>query len=203
MNKNPFQHKTALILGADTPTGRAVALQLSRAGANLIIAGDHAKKLNELENDILRKLGDPLSVLLSPNNEQSLKALADKRAIHGHLHFVINTIATLEGASDDPGASGRRALELNGVVEQLVSGRGAARFATVWNDQIGAHPELVVESWHTMVRVNDIEGQGGVSSEKEGVRPGAIAEGVLRLLSCPAGACPVEVQFASRELKAF
>jgi 3-oxoacyl-[acyl-carrier protein] reductase len=57
MAENPLQEQVALVTGASTGIGRAIALRLASLGASVVLAARHAARLAEVEAEITRRGG--------------------------------------------------------------------------------------------------------------------------------------------------
>ena len=205
MAKTTLKHKTALILGADCPAGRASALQLSREGCHVILAGHDSRRLSLLAELIRNKGGDPLEAVLSRDEDRITTELRHQRDTMGHLHFVINAIAAQEGPVDEPQRPFEDARICQRLTLDLSSGRGNVRLVTLWPDAAGTPPESPAGMFSCLIRVAHIQLEhDGAESEADDavvVRAGAAADAVVHLLQCPPGACPVEVRVEPREVK--
>ena len=205
MARTILKTKTALIYGADCPAGRAVALQLSREGARVVIAGYDQRRLQLLKDLIVTKGGDPHLAVLTPDEDRVLTILREARELMGnHYHLLINCMAAVEGPVDNPDEPieiGRHAYDL---LMQLVSNRGAVRLATLWPDDAGAPPKVDKKLWHCLIRTKKVEMSrdevlGSIPADM--VKAGGAADAIVFLLSCPPSACPVEVRLEPRNLK--
>jgi hypothetical protein len=201
---NLYKNKTALILGADTAAGRATALKFSRIGARVLLAGYEHEQLALLSRLILDKRGDPLEVLLPESPGGAVAVLREKRKSFGHVHAVVNAVAASAFTGEDRVLMIERARELNQIALDLVQGAGSVRLCTVWPDDAGKPPVVPHPFWHTLVHVTRIASAGGTDdpSEERSLKPAAVADTVLALMSCEGGACPVEVRLEPRRTKA-
>lgn len=205
MARTTLKGKTSLVLGADSPVGRSIALQLSREGSRVVLAGFDPRKLGLLYELIRAKGGESYRAFLADDAEGTATALKDARDNLGnHFHFIVNALATTEGPSDDPGIGARRAVTAAAVVLQLTEGKGSVRQLTVWPDDAGTPPVIEVNIWHSLVRVERLESEHDEATDADSivVRAAGAADTAIYLLSCPPSACPVEVRLAPRELKA-
>ncbi len=204
MSKAGFRGKTSLILGAEFPAGRAVALQLSKSGSRVIIAGHDLNKLRLLEQLITTKGGDPIVAVLPADHAGALQVLREARDHCGHLHFIVNALSVTGESHHEHASAGKRAHDQWEVIRELVAGRGSARFLTLWLDTAGTPPEFARNCWHCLVRVEAIQteaDQEGTMDEKK-VRCAGAADTIVELLNCPGSACPTEVRLETRALKA-
>jgi NAD(P)-dependent dehydrogenase (short-subunit alcohol dehydrogenase family) len=82
------QSKVALVTGAGTGVGRAVALALMKAGYNVVLAGRRADKLEEV---VKEGGGKALAVPTDIQDPASIKALfAKTKATYGRLDVLFN-----------------------------------------------------------------------------------------------------------------
>jgi hypothetical protein len=202
MSKPSPRHRTALVLGCESPAGRAIALTLSRNGCRVVVSGDDAAKLKVLSDLIEAKKGDPLLTALPKDPARVVPVLRAARETMGHYHFVVNALATVEPPVDDPQAAYRRAATLHEHVLQLTEGRGTVRFLTLWPDDAGPAPLVPIPNWHCVVRYDRIQMESE-EQEPTAIRAGGAADTVALLLGAPASACPAEVRLAIRELKSL
>lgn len=203
MAKSVFKDKIALVLGAENPVGRAIALQLSRVGSKVLLSGFDKGKLDLLSQLIAMKGGGPTVVPISSDKERSVGALRSARDGAGHLHFVVNTLSVMGETGHEHATSGKRAEESYKLVHELVAGRGTVRFLTVWLDAAGGVPKFAETHWHCIIRLiavqTEADQEGTMDPQK--VKAAGLADAVLSLLDCPGSACPVEVRVEARSLK--
>ena len=206
MARTTLKGKTSLVLGADSPVGRAISLQLSREGSRVVLAGFDPQKLGLLYELLRAKGGEAFRAFLSDDAERSIVALKESRDNLGnHFHFIVNALAATEGPSDDPGLGARRAVVAGEFLVQLTEGKGSLRQLTIWPDEAGTPPNMEVGTWHSLVRINRLESEhdeATATPDSTVVRAAGAADTVICILSCPPSACPVEVRLAPRELKA-
>ncbi|CAN5230663.1 hypothetical protein BH09SUM1_BH09SUM1_11870 [soil metagenome] len=200
MAKTTVKHKTAAILGADCPAGRAIALQLVREGCHVVLVGYDEQKLTLLSELIQNKAGDSLQAVLPRDGDADIAALLrPSRDQQGHFHFIINAVAAAEGPSDDPGAPARAARAAIAGVLALVEGKGNVRFITLWPDFAGAAPDMPKEQWHSLIRVDKIQMESEhTNDDAQMVRAAAAADTIIHLLQSSPGACPFEVRIEPR-----
>ena len=86
-----FKGKTALITGATTGMGRAVAVALGRHGANVVIAARREKEGGEAVADVEAAGGQALFVRTDVTKEAEAKAMVDRTIERfGGLDFAFN-----------------------------------------------------------------------------------------------------------------
>ncbi len=89
--------KTALVTGASRGIGRAIALELARAGANVIVSARSVSELGrlklELQNLGVRALAVPCDVL----DDASLKDLESRASEFGGVDILVNNAGITQG----------------------------------------------------------------------------------------------------------
>jgi len=202
MTKPSNRHRTALILGADNPAGRSIAMSLSRAGCNVVLAGHDVAKLKVLADLIEAKKGDPLVTAIPRENERVIPVLRAARETMGHYHFVVNAVAATDPPSDAPDYFVDKARDLQDKVWEVVEGRGSVRFVILWPTSTDrAVPPIPDEKlWCTAIRYDRIQLEAD-DDDPRAIRAAGAADTIVALLAAPASACPVEVRLAIRELK--
>ncbi|GGG94909.1 3-oxoacyl-[acyl-carrier-protein] reductase [Silvibacterium dinghuense] len=83
--------KTALVTGASQGIGRAIALELARAGANVALAARNEAALAELAQEITAAGGTAQPFALDISSEDSIKECAKAILAHfGTVHILVN-----------------------------------------------------------------------------------------------------------------
>lgn len=199
MPKTAFRDKTALILGADSPVGRAAALQLSRLGCRTVLAGFDKQQIRELTEFIVTKSGKPLDCILPTAREGLLEVLLEARNAVKHFHYVVNVLPLRDWEIPEGfSAPEELAMYAEAQVVELQSGKGAFRVLTVLPRDSTLRPGRDVPLWYSAVRLGDKLAPAG-AGDGEGVKPAAVGDTIAWLLSCPPGGCPVEVLLERRE----
>lgn len=86
-----LEGKTALVTGASQGIGRACAIALAHAGANLALAARNESKLNEVAAEIAANGGTAKAFVLDVSSEESIKATAKAVLEHfGTVHILVN-----------------------------------------------------------------------------------------------------------------
>jgi NAD(P)-dependent dehydrogenase (short-subunit alcohol dehydrogenase family) len=106
MKKDGFQDQVAIVTGASSGIGRALALQLAGQGARVVLAARRAGLLEEIAGACRDAGGEALAVPTDVADEAQCKALIDKCiAEFGRLDMLVNNagltvIARLEDYPD-------------------------------------------------------------------------------------------------------
>jgi len=106
MKKNILQDQVAVVTGASSGIGRALALQLAGQGAKVVLAARRAELVEEIAAACRQAGGEALAVPTDVANEAQCKALVEKAvAAFGRLDLLVNNaglavIARLEDYAD-------------------------------------------------------------------------------------------------------
>ncbi len=203
MPKTVFRDKTALVLGADSSPGRAAAQQLSRLGCRTVLAGFDRRQIREIAEFLVSKAGKPLDCVLPTSREGFFDVILEARNAAKHFHYIVNVLPVLQG--DPPGEFAKGSMEdLALYAEEQVleaqQGKGAFRVLTVVARDSAFRPGKDVPFWYSAVRLGE-EFASASAEDGEGIKPAALGDTIVWLLSCPPGACPVEVVVARRDPK--
>lgn len=100
--QTPFSGKTALVTGASSGIGRSLALELARAGANVVLAARSAPALEELARQIEDGGGHALSVPTDVSQPDPVERLVQKTLdCWGRIDLLIaNAGAYIRGPVD-------------------------------------------------------------------------------------------------------
>ena len=89
-----FTGKTALVTGASVGIGRAVALQLAKYGANLVLVDINAEKLEEVKKELAQYSQEVLAFACDVRDEQGVNAVAEEvLAYFGKVEILVNNAA--------------------------------------------------------------------------------------------------------------
>ncbi len=185
MARTILDNKTVLVAGADTPVGRAASLQFARAGMRVLLVGNDAEILKEINELIARKKGEAFVVMMPESNADLASVLRHERDRAGHIHIVANTCALVGEAGE------ATALEIHRASTELSKERGFCRFLVLWPDSSDLTVAPAPEQWRSIVRVGPLATPG--SEDSDGLRPAAVADALVCLSQCPPSACPIDV----------
>ncbi len=111
-----FKDKTAIITGASSGIGEALAVELAARGARVVIAARNAEKLATLATDITAKDGRVLAVTCDVAKEQDCRRLVDEtvKAFGGIDILICNAGLSMRAVLDDVDTEVlRRLMEVN------------------------------------------------------------------------------------------
>jgi len=97
--------KAAIVTGAGTGIGRAIALALAREGAKVVVAGRRREKLEEVAQAIRRAGGEAVVTVCDVSIEaDSQRAVKHAEEAFGHVNVLVNnagalSVSTVEGIS--------------------------------------------------------------------------------------------------------
>ena len=97
--------KAAIVTGAGTGIGRAIALALAREGAKVAVAGRRREKLEEVAQAIRRGGGEAVVTVCDVSSEvDSKQAVKDAEKAFGSVNVLVNnagalSVSTVEGIS--------------------------------------------------------------------------------------------------------
>jgi NAD(P)-dependent dehydrogenase (short-subunit alcohol dehydrogenase family) len=152
-----FAGRTALVTGAGRGIGRAVALGLADAGADLVLLARSADQLEATRAVLAERglaRGRIVVVAADLAHERARGRAVETVLARGRIDILVNNAATVEplGATTQiPVSELRRAFELNviapaALAAALVPGMAAAGWGRIVNVSSGvaAHPEAMV-----------------------------------------------------------
>lgn len=97
--------KAAIVTGAGTGIGRAIALALAREGAKVAVAGRRREKLEEVARSVQRAGGEAVVTVCDVSSEaDSQRAVKEAEQAFGHVNVLVNnagalSVSTVEGIS--------------------------------------------------------------------------------------------------------
>ncbi len=96
---NILQDNVAIITGASRGIGRAIAIELARNGATVVLAARTKELLEKIANEIHKSGGQAIPVVLNLEQESSIKALIGTvEAKLGRLDILVNNAGTTHSA---------------------------------------------------------------------------------------------------------
>lgn len=91
MKKNILKGKTAIVTGASSGIGKALALELASRNVSIVLASRNLEKLREIESEITSKGGKAIAIQTDVTKEDSCRALIDKTINEfGSIDILIN-----------------------------------------------------------------------------------------------------------------
>ena len=124
-----LQDRIALVTGASSGIGRAIATALAAAGASVVLASRTAEKLAEVANDIEAAGGNACSIPTDVTDEdQVVRLFLQVQARFGHLDLLVNNAGTATAVPVEELSleEWRRVLDLN-LTAAFVCSREAFR----------------------------------------------------------------------------
>lgn len=95
-----FQDKVAVITGAGSGIGRALAVRCAQAGMRVVLAGINADTLAQAENELCRLGAKTLTVVTDVAQFQDVEALARKTLdVFGAVHLLVNNAGVCAGTT--------------------------------------------------------------------------------------------------------
>jgi NAD(P)-dependent dehydrogenase (short-subunit alcohol dehydrogenase family) len=191
MNKS-LENKVALVTGGTSGIGEAVALELAKAGAKVVIAGRRESEGQGVVKAIEKTGGKALFVKTDVSREGDVKALVDKTlATFGRLDFAFNN-AGVEGAAGlttdkQTEENYRRTFDINVLglllsmkheIPAILKNGGAVVNTSSVAGQIGM-PGFGVYS-ASKHAVNGFTRSAALEVAKQGVRVNAVAFGAIQ-----------------------
>lgn len=93
-----FEGKVAIVTGATSGIGRAVAYQLAEGGAKVVVCGRNEKRADEVVDNIKAKGGEAVKKLVSLEADDAPQQIVDAALeAYGTIDILVNNAAT-----DDP-----------------------------------------------------------------------------------------------------
>lgn len=89
-----FNGKTAIVTGAAVGIGRAVALQLAREGANVVLVDINRQKLSELEKELAEYADKLIAIQCDVSDREAVTmAVAKAKERFGRMDILVNNAA--------------------------------------------------------------------------------------------------------------
>jgi 3-hydroxy acid dehydrogenase/malonic semialdehyde reductase len=106
--------KTILITGGTTGIGRAIAIELARAGARVLIFGRHQRELDDALAALEDTIGEAHGMIADQAKPEEVRDVFDKAKALGGLDAVVaNAGISAEGLADVSDKDWRYAMETN------------------------------------------------------------------------------------------
>jgi NAD(P)-dependent dehydrogenase (short-subunit alcohol dehydrogenase family) len=106
--------KTVLVTGGTTGIGRAIAIELARAGAKVLIFGRHKPELDDAMAALEDTIGDAEGMIADQSKPEDVqKVFAKAKAMGGLSAVVANAAISAEGLADISDEEWRYAMETN------------------------------------------------------------------------------------------
>jgi NADP-dependent 3-hydroxy acid dehydrogenase YdfG len=121
--------KTILVTGGTTGIGRAIAIELARAGAKVLIFGRHKAELDDALAALEDTIGEAEGMIADQAKPEDVRKVFDKAKAMGGLSAVIaNAGISAEGLADVSDKDWRYAVETNLLGYLDVAKRAAEAF---------------------------------------------------------------------------
>ena len=121
--------KTVLVTGGTTGIGRAIAIELARAGARVLIFGRHQRELDDALSALEDTIGEAVGMVADQSKPDDVRKVFAKAKSMGGLDAVIaNAAISAEGLADISDDEWRYAVETNLLGYLDVAKRAAEAF---------------------------------------------------------------------------
>jgi NADP-dependent 3-hydroxy acid dehydrogenase YdfG len=121
--------KTVLVTGGTTGIGRAIAIELARAGAKVLIFGRHKPELDEAMAALADTIGEAEGMIADQSKPDDVrKVFAKAKAMGGLSAVIANAGISAEGLADISDEEWRYAMETNLLGYLDVAKRAAEAF---------------------------------------------------------------------------
>ncbi|RYG36344.1 MAG: SDR family oxidoreductase [Burkholderiales bacterium] len=124
-----MEGKTILVTGGTTGIGRAIAIELARAGARVLIFGRHQRELDDALAALEDTIGEAAGMIADQSRPEDVRKVFAKAKSMGGLDAVIaNAGIAAEGLADISDEAWRYAMETNLLGYLDVAKRAAEAF---------------------------------------------------------------------------
>jgi NADP-dependent 3-hydroxy acid dehydrogenase YdfG len=124
-----MEGKTVLVTGGTTGIGRAIAIELARAGAKVLIFGRHKAELDDAMAALEDTIGEAEGMIADQSKPEDVqKVFAKAKAMGGLSAVIANAGISAEGLADISDKEWRYALETNLLGYLDVAKRAAEAF---------------------------------------------------------------------------
>lgn len=121
--------KTVLVTGGTTGIGRAIAIELARAGAKVLIFGRHKPELDDAMASLEDTMGEAEGMIADQSKPEDIqKVFAKAKAMGGLSAVIANAGISAEGLADVSDKEWRYAMETNLLGYLDVAKRAAEAF---------------------------------------------------------------------------
>ena len=146
--------KIALVTGASQGIGRAVALELARAGATVALAARSADKLESVAAEIAGSGGVAQAYSVDVSSEESIKACAKQViADHGAVHILVNNA----GITKDGLALRMKLADFEDVLRTNLTGAFLLTQAVI--------SSMMKARWGRVVNITSVVGETGAAGQ--------------------------------------
>ncbi len=95
-----FRHRNVVVTGADSSTGRRIAVELAKLGTNLAIVGSDAAKISAVVKEIQSFGGQAFAVCTEGYQlRKTSKAYLSILSVFSHIDFVVNGLGIQDHSS--------------------------------------------------------------------------------------------------------
>ena len=146
--------RVALVTGASQGIGRAVAMELAKAGATVVLAARNVEKLEAVKAEIVAAGGKAESFALDVSSEESIKAVGKAViAQTGPVHILVNNA----GVTRDGLAMRMKLADWNEVLTTNLTGAFLLTQAVL--------PAMLRERWGRIVNITSVVGETGQAGQ--------------------------------------
>ena len=149
-----LEGRVALVTGASQGIGRAVALELARAGATVALAARNEAKLAEVKSEIEAAGGKAENFVLDVSSEDSIKATAkDIVAKLGAVHILVNNA----GVTKDGLVLRMKTADWNDVIHTNLTGAFLLTQAVL--------QPMMKARWGRIINITSVVGETGQAGQ--------------------------------------
>ncbi len=146
--------RVALVTGASQGIGRAVAMELAKVGATVVLAARNVEKLEAVKAEIVAAGGKAESFALDVSSEESIKAVGKAViAQTGPVHILVNNA----GVTRDGLAMRMKLADWNEVLTTNLTGAFLLTQAVL--------PAMLRERWGRIVNITSVVGETGQAGQ--------------------------------------
>ncbi len=146
--------RVALVTGASQGIGRAVAMELAKHGATVVLAARNVEKLDAVKAEIAAAGGRAESFALDVSSEESIKAVGKAVIAQiGPVHILVNNA----GVTRDGLAMRMKLADWNEVLTTNLTGAFLLTQAVL--------PAMLRERWGRIVNITSVVGEVGQAGQ--------------------------------------